>query len=573
MKNNIDHDRADKYRRSLARRFILYILLFSSVITLLSTSYQLYLDYSHDVNTIQKNMRQIELSYLNSIVNSLWVIDNDSLKIQVDGILQMPDMQSVEIKSNNKQIFFAGDVKNSNVIRKEFKLFFYYKGQNISIGTLTVVANLGKVYQRLMGRVVFVLFTQAIKTFLVSFFIFFLFYYLLGRHLNIIANYVAEFNLNNLDDHLTLIRRKINHRTRDELDLLVSGINRMQDNLAQDIKARENTETLLKESEEKFRTLVTNAEEIVYMIAKDGTFILSEGKGLSKLGLKAGEVVGQSVFDLYKGHPEMLSKMRRALNDETVTFEVNNIMGNDFRNWYTPQKNNDGETVGLFGLSVNITEQKEAERKINSSLKEKETLLQEIHHRVKNNMQVISSLLKLQANNIEDNQIKEVLKDSQSRVYAMSAVHETLHGSDKLSRIDLKTYLSKITSSIFQSYAVSPTQLKLKNEIEEIVIDINQASPLGLIINELISNALKYAFPKGRRGEVYVSMNKLGEVFELIVMDDGVGMPVGLDWKNSKTLGLKLVRTLVENQLDGSIEMESNHGTKFTIKFKTENAS
>ena len=209
-------------------------------------------------------------------------------------------------------------------------------------------------------------------------------------------------------------------------------------------------------------------------------------------------------------------------------------------------------------------------KKTTISLKEKETLLQEIHHRVKNNMAVISSLLSLQAKNIEDSHVKDILKESQGRIYAMSAVHETLHGSEKLSEIDLKSYLSKIATSIFQTYSTNHQKVKLNNNVEEIPIDLNQAYPLGLTINELISNSLKYAFPDEREGEICVSIKKLDTELELTVMDNGVGIPKDLDWKNSKSLGLKLVRILVENQLDGSVEMENTNGTKFTIKFNIE---
>jgi len=151
----------------------------------------------------------------------------------------------------------------------------------------------------------------------------------------------------------------------------------------------------------------------------------------------------------------------------------------------------------------------------------------------------------------------------------MSAVHETLHGSKNLSEIDLKTYLSKITTSIFQTYSVT-NRVKLTTDINGIPIRIDQANPIGLVINELISNSLKYAFPDESKGEITVSMKKLDKELELIVMDDGVGISDGFDWKNSSSLGLKIVRTLVENQLDGSIDMESKNGTKFTIKFNIE---
>ena len=212
----------------------------------------------------------------------------------------------------------------------------------------------------------------------------------------------------------------------------------------------------------------------------------------------------------------------------------------------------------------------QTEKQIKASLKEKETLLQEIHHRVKNNMQVINSLLKLQSNTIDDEQLKEILKDSQSRVYAMSVVHETLHGSGTLSDINSKTYLSKITISIFQSYSVYHEKVQLKSDIEDLQISINQAYPLGLIINELVSNSLKYAFPDERKGEINVSFKKLEDKLELCVSDNGIGVPEDMDWKNTKSLGLKLVITLAETQLDGSIDLVSNNGTKITIKFNIE---
>ncbi|MBT4286517.1 MAG: hypothetical protein HOD92_04210 [Deltaproteobacteria bacterium] len=224
----------------------------------------------------------------------------------------------------------------------------------------------------------------------------------------------------------------------------------------------------------------------------------------------------------------------------------------------------------LANLNQEIFERTKLEENLKASLEEKETLLHETHHRVKNNMQVINSLLQLQSNAIEDNTIKEILKDSRSRVYAMAAVHETLHGSEKLSEIDLKNYLSKITTSIFQSYSADHSKVKLNSNVENSPINLNQAYPLGLIINELISNALKYAFPDNREGEIKVSVKKQDKELDLTIIDNGVGMPEDVDWKNTNTLGLKLVSTLVENQLDGSIDMESKNGTKFAIKFNIE---
>ncbi len=221
-------------------------------------------------------------------------------------------------------------------------------------------------------------------------------------------------------------------------------------------------------------------------------------------------------------------------------------------------------------LKQEIIERKKAEEQIKASLNEKEILLQEIHHRVKNNMTVVSSLLKLHGNSEEDERVKIALKESQSRIYAMSAVHEILYSSENLADIDLKSYLSKISGTLIQTYSLKPGQVKFNIDGDNIKLNLEKASPLGLTMNELISNSLKYAFPDDKPGEITVTINQLDDKLELTIMDNGIGIPDNLDWKNPSTLGLKLVRALVENQLDGSLEMESNNGTKFIIKFNIE---
>jgi len=258
------------------------------------------------------------------------------------------------------------------------------------------------------------------------------------------------------------------------------------------------------------------------------------------------------------GHDDELSDVARSFNNMISKLDANRS--------HQEELVIKMENV-ILQLEKEVAERKEIEGHLKISLKEKKTLLQEIHHRVKNNMNVVSSLLKLQANSIDDDRIKEALKESQNRIFTMSAVHETLHGSEDLSEIDLKTYLSKITNSIFQTYSTDQRKVKLENNIDNMPISINQASPLGLIINELLSNSLKYAFPEDRTGGITVCMKRIENELELKVMDDGIGIPMDFDWRNSKSLGLKLVRTLVENQLDGSVDMESKNGTKFIIKF------
>jgi two-component sensor histidine kinase/ABC-type amino acid transport substrate-binding protein len=211
-------------------------------------------------------------------------------------------------------------------------------------------------------------------------------------------------------------------------------------------------------------------------------------------------------------------------------------------------------------------ELKTSKLELSDFLKEKETLLHEIHHRVKNNLAVISSLLGLQSSTMNDDRLKRALKDSQHRVQSISMIHETLYQSENLASIDMNTYLSKLSRSMVLNYSVG-NKINLKIKSENIMIDAKQASSVGLIVNELISNSFKYAFPDERKGKIIVSIKKLDKELNITFKDDGIGIPDGFDWKNTKSLGLKLVRTLVENQLDGSIDMESKNGIKFIIKF------
>jgi len=334
-----------------------------------------------------------------------------------------------------------------------------------------------------------------------------------------------------------------------------------------DITERRQAEAELKKNEKKYKTLIENSPYGIFIVDKNKRYIEVNESACTMTGYSKNELLSLSISDIQSLKNPDLSVFPEIINSGKVnrTIFLRHKDGHDFPVTIKGYKVDDN----LVGICEDITEKVKNEQLIISSLKEKETLLHEIHHRVKNNMAVIGSLLKMQSNSIEDEQIKEVLKESQSRINAMSAVHETLHGSKNLSEIDLKTYLSKITTSIFQTYSVT-NRVKLTTDINGIPIRIDQANPIGLVINELISNSLKYAFPDESKGEITVSMKKLDKELELIVMDDGVGISDGFDWKNSSSLGLKIVRTLVENQLDGSIDMESKNGTKFTIKFNIE---
>ncbi|QWR76256.1 histidine kinase dimerization/phosphoacceptor domain -containing protein [Candidatus Magnetomonas plexicatena] len=226
------------------------------------------------------------------------------------------------------------------------------------------------------------------------------------------------------------------------------------------------------------------------------------------------------------------------------------------------------ELAGFVLTVHDITERHNREELIKASLREKEVLLREVHHRVKNNMQIISSLMRLQARYIDDEKLVAIFKDSENRIKSMALVHEKLYKTNDMARIDFAAYVKSLTYGLYSSYSIHGS-VSLNVDIGDVTLGIDTAIPCGLIINELISNSLKYAFTSGERGEVSVSLRETEDgFFELIVKDTGAGIPESIDFRNSESLGLQLVVSLSEDQLHGKISLNRDNGTAFTIKFK-----
>ena len=218
----------------------------------------------------------------------------------------------------------------------------------------------------------------------------------------------------------------------------------------------------------------------------------------------------------------------------------------------------------VFGTIIDVTERKKMADQIAESLQEKEVMLREIHHRVKNNLQIVNSLLNLQMQKIPDEKAVMALTDTQARVRAMSLVHERLYRTQELSRIDLADYIAKLTEELLRSQKVTQ-RVEPDLHIQGIFLDINLAIPVGLILNEILTNSMKYAFPDGRKGKISVSADKDAESYLIRIGDNGIGIPATFDWQKSNTLGMKLIHGLV-SQVDGTIALERSGGTTYTIR-------
>jgi two-component sensor histidine kinase len=251
-------------------------------------------------------------------------------------------------------------------------------------------------------------------------------------------------------------------------------------------------------------------------------------------------------------------------------FEVEFYRKDGGRRWVNisvhPVFNAKGEIECIDGIMLDIALRKRAEEQIRDSLKEKEVLIKEIHHRVKNNLQIISTLLDLQADSFVEDQPRRFFQECQNRIRSMAMIHERLYEAKDFVSIDFGEYLNNLVSSLFSAY-VSDNRITLSVEAGEVVLEIDDAIPCGLIVNELVSNSMKYAFPEGRRGNLAVRLDKGDDDrITLEVEDDGVGLPPGLDFRNTETLGLQLVNLLVK-QLHGEIELEQGVGAVFRVRF------
>ncbi len=287
---------------------------------------------------------------------------------------------------------------------------------------------------------------------------------------------------------------------------------------------------------------------------------------LGTIGLIIFAVVATIDFSISSSISKPITKLRDAA-DEIAR-------GNFSAMTDITSKDEIGELAGTFNkmardLQRSSDDRKRVEEEIKKSLKEKEVLLREIHHRVKNNMQIISSLLTLQSQYLKDKKDADIFIDSQNRIESMSLVHEKLYQSRDLAKIDFKEYVEDMTSGLFQSYGVDAGNISLNIDVENIELAIDHAIPCGLIINELVTNSLKYAFPEGRKGEIKISLRSSGEnVIELVVGDNGIGIPKDLDFRKTESLGLHLVTILAESQLHGEIKLDRSNGTEFQIKFR-----
>lgn len=337
------------------------------------------------------------------------------------------------------------------------------------------------------------------------------------------------------------------------------------------------TAEALASSERRFHDVTVNTGDWVWEVDAEGRYVYSSPAVKAVLGYGPEEVRGRLIYDFL--HPDDRGSIEPSLRDlfsRGVSFRMflNTQKCRDggkviLQSSGVPVPGKDGRCAGYRGVHSDVTEQKHFEEELRASIREKETLLREINHRVKNNMQIISSLLRLHQAYIKDPEDAEIFRECQGRILTMAAAHEKLYQSESLSRINVKHFLKDLAGNVLRSYRGDASRVSLRMDIEDMFFGLETAVPCGMLMTELISNSLKHAFHDGRGGMIEVSLSReeSGEL-ELVVRDNGPGIPPDTDLTKTESLGLKLVSTLAEGQLDGTLEVGSEQGTEFRIRFR-----
>ncbi len=578
-----------KYSFSIVKRLILYILIFSSLITLGTSVLQLYWDYSSDMDEIEDQLQQIEASTLKSLTNSLWDLYTPQLQLQLNSLLQMKDMQYVEVRKDDRIYASAGVFKTNNMILTTFPMEFDREGQKILIGELLVVISKEAVYQRLYDKVLVILFSNFIKTLLVSGFIFFLFQFLLTRHLTRIAQHLRNFFPEQMAAILTLNRRERD----DELQQIVVAINEMKSNLIQSYVSKEYVENILQ-----------SMADLLIVIHPDTTIQKVNTTTLELLGYAESELLGSPIRIVFEKETNSEEANFRwfdqpgKLQNLETTFLTKTGKKIDVLFSSSVMKSRDGKVEGIVCLASDISQQKETERLLQQ---EKETaelasraktqFLANMSHEIRTPMNAIlgfSNLLLLQPEGLPDKSIRYLHNIELSGQRLLETINNILDltkiESGKVSVHEEDFEISVLIQEVYQMNIAHAEEKKIQYhsyispQLPQFIR--GDREKIGQILINLLANALKYTSE-----EKFVSIRADLEGTELVfsIIDTGIGIPqekqeiifdsfeqvdntVTRQYEGTG-LGLALVKRLTE-LLEGTVLLESTlgEGSHFTVR-------
>lgn len=359
-------------------------------------------------------------------------------------------------------------------------------------------------------------------------------------------------------------------RKRTRVQSYVNTLQVIANHLSQELERLEALEALGRAKDEWEHTFDA-VPDLICILDKEFRIVRINRSMAEKLGKSPAACIGKRCYELlhHNNMPSDSCPHAALLRDgcEHMVETYDESLGGYFVVTVSPIYYK-GQLIGGVHMARDITERKKVEDQIKLSLHEKEILLREIHHRVKNNMQIISSLMKLSSESIQDKSILNIFDDSRNRIKSMALIHEKLYRSTDLTRIEFAEYIESLAHELYRAHGVDPKRIRLRLSMESVPLSIDTAIPCGLIVNELITNSIKHAFPEEAEGEISISLSeKESGVVEFTISDNGIGIPASIDLSTAKTLGLYIINILVEDQLEGSITLDRTKGTTFRITF------
>ena len=335
-----------------------------------------------------------------------------------------------------------------------------------------------------------------------------------------------------------------------------------------EVKTRQLTEKNLEL--EKLSLVASRTDNAVLIASPDGTIEWVNDGFIQLMGMPKEKLLNNNLSEI-NVYTNINNEIREAITNQHSRIFESNVTTHNIENLWisstlTPIYDEEGTLKKLVVVDSDITAGKKMQKQIETSLKEKDVLLKEIHHRVKNNLQIIISLLNLQTGYIKDEVTLKAVKDGQSRVRSMALVHEKFYQSDELSEIDFAEYIEKLCHFIYQSYGDKTDRVRLQISGDKIGLDMDTAMPCGLLVNEIVSNSYKYAFPNQEKGTIQIDFKKIDNKIILLIQDNGVGFPEEYDLERGESLGMQLIQALT-SQLDGELVVSRENGTSFKISF------
>ncbi len=533
-------------RHGIARKLILYVILFSSLITLLITAAQLYYDYSVEMDQINDSLYQIESVHLEAISATVWAVDFQNARTQLEGILKIPDMEYLEITENNKIWMSAGKLKSENVIQKTYPLIYYSRGEPRTIGQLKAVATLDIVYERLINKAITILLSNGFKTFLVAGFMLLLFHRLVTQHILKIANYLENHDI----DDENLEKLKLNYdqnqtTEKDELTTLVDHLNNMQAKI-------NSSYTKLKTSEEKYRRLVELAQEGIWTIDEHGSTIFVNPAMAGMLGYSTEEMMGKHLFDFMdeQGKAIAAKNMERRKNGirENHDFE---FLRKDGQRIYTsmataPVFDAAGKYAGAVAGVMDITERIKAEKELRDhqnlleavvqertksleiSNKELEAFSYSVAHDLRTPLRSITSFSQILYND-EFDRLSDESKDNLNRIIRagkdMSQLIDELLELSRISRVDIRytnVDITELSKNIINQLSSQSPERKSKIVISENLTVTADKTLIQIMLQNLIQNAWKFT-QNNEESVIEIGQTNTGNQPCFYVRDNGIG--------------------------------------------------